>query len=55
MHGALRTKNPKTDPDTEIYAHLGFFVPIYYGHPIDMKIHSHEFLGQRDHNDTTCN
>ena len=54
MHGVLRTKNPKTDPDMEICAHLGFSVPIYYGHPIDMKMHSHESLGQHDHNDTTC-
>ena len=54
MYGALRTKNPKTDPDTEIYAHLGFLVSIYYGHPIDMKMHLHESLGQHDHNDTTC-
>ena len=54
MHGALRTKNPKTDPDTEIYAHLGFSVLIYYGRPIDMKMHSHESLGQHDHNDMTC-
>ena len=53
MHGALRTKNPKTDPDMEICAHLGFSVPIYYGHPIDMKMHSHESLGQHNHNDTT--
>jgi hypothetical protein len=53
MHGVLRTKNLKTDPDTEICAHLGFSVPIYYGHPIDMKMHSHESLGQHDHNDTT--
>ena len=53
--GVLRTKNPKKgDPDTDIYARLGFSVPIYYGHPIDMKRHSHEFLGQRNHNDTTC-
>jgi hypothetical protein len=38
----------------DIYARLGFSVPIYYGHPIDMKMLSHESLGQRDHNDTTC-
>ena len=37
----------------DIYARLGFSVTIYYGHPIDMKMHSHESLGQRDHNDTT--
>ena len=54
MYGALRTKNPKTDPNTEIYAHLGFSVPICFGHPIDIKIHSHESLGQHDHNDTIC-
>ena len=52
--GVLRTKNPKkTDPNTDIYAGLGFSVPIYYGHPIDMKMYSHESLGQRDHNHTT--
>ena len=38
----------------DIYARLGFSVPIYFGHPIDIKMHSHESLGQRDHNDTTC-
>jgi hypothetical protein len=38
----------------DIYASLGFSVPIYFGHPIDIKMHSHESLGQRDHNDTTC-
>ena len=38
---------------TEIRAFLEFLVPIYYGRPIDMKMHSHESLGQRDHNDTT--
>jgi hypothetical protein len=42
------------DPNTDIYARLGFSVPIYYGHPIDMKMHLHESLGQRDHNHTTC-
>ena len=40
--------------DTKIYARLGYSVPIYYGHPIDIKMHSHESLGQYDHNDTTC-
>ena len=39
---------------TEIRAFLEFLVPIYYGHPIDMKMHSHESLGQHDHNDMTC-
>ena len=38
----------------EICAHLGFLVPVCSGHPIDMKMYSHEYLGQRDHNDTTC-
>ena len=52
--GVLRTKNPKTDPDTDICAHLGFLVPICYGHPIDIKMHSHKSLGQHDHNNTTC-
>ena len=50
----LRTKNPKTDPDTNICAHLGFSVSICSGHPIDIKMHSHESLGQHDHEDTTC-
>ena len=54
VHGVLRTKNPKKDPDTEIYAHLGFSVLICSGHPIDIKIHSHESLGQHDHNDMIC-
>ena len=52
--GLYGLKIQKTDPDTEICAHLGFSVPIYYGHPIDMKMHSHESLGQHDHNNTTC-
>ena len=52
--GALRTKNPKVGPDTKIHAHLGFLVPICSKHPIDIKIHSNESLGQHDHNDTTC-
>jgi hypothetical protein len=38
----------------EIYACLGFSIPIYYGYLIDIKIHSHESLGQHDHNDPTC-
>ena len=38
---------------TEIHAFLEFLVPIYYGRPIDMKMHSHESLGQHNHNDTT--
>ena len=42
------------NPDTDIYARLGFSVPIYYEHPIDMKMHSHESLGQRNQNDMTC-
>ena len=50
----LRTKNLKTDPDTDIFVHLGFFVPICSRHPIDIKMHSHESLGQHDHNNTTC-
>jgi hypothetical protein len=37
----------------EIRAFLGFW-PNFLWHPIDMKMHSHESLGQRDHNDTTC-
>ena len=32
----------------EICAHLGFLVPVCSGHPIEMKMHSHESLGQRD-------
>ena len=42
------------DHDTEICAHLGFLVLVCSGHPIDIKIHSHESLGQHNHNDTTC-
>ena len=38
----------------EIRAFLEFLVPIYYGRSIDMKMHSHNSLGQHDHNDTTC-
>ena len=52
--GALRTKNPKTDLDTEICAYLGFSVPICSGYPIDIKMYSHESFGQHDHNDTIC-
>jgi hypothetical protein len=52
--GLYKLKIQKTDPDTEICAHLGFSVPIYYGHPIDIKMHLHESLSQHDHNDTTC-
>ena len=52
--GFYGLKIQKTDPDTEIYAHLGFLVPVCSGHPIDIKIHSHESLGQHDHNDMTC-
>jgi hypothetical protein len=47
-------KIQKTDPDKEICAHLGFLVPVCSRYPIDIKIHSHESLGQHDHNDTTC-
>ena len=43
----LRTKNPKIDPNMEICAHLGFSVPICSGHSIDIKMHSHESLGQQ--------
>ena len=52
--GALRTKNQKTDLDTEIYAHLRFSVPICFGHPIDIKMYSHESFGQHDHNNMIC-
>ena len=52
--GLYGLKIQKTDSDTEICAHLGFLVPVCSGHPIDIKIHSHESLGQHDHNDTTC-
>jgi hypothetical protein len=52
--GLYGLKIQKTDPNTEICAHLGFLVPVCSGHPIDIKIHSHESLGQHDHNDTTC-
>ena len=47
-------KIQKTDPNTKICTHLGFSVPICSRHPIDMKMHSHESLGQHDHNDMTC-
>ena len=46
-------KIQKTDPDTKICAHLRFSVPICSRRPIDMKMHSHESLGQHDHNDMT--
>jgi hypothetical protein len=52
--GLYGLKIQKTDLDTEIYAHLGFLVPVCSGNPIDIKIHSHESLGQHDHNDTIC-
>ena len=52
--GLYELKIQKTDPDTEICTHLGFLVPVCSGHPIDIKIYSHESLGQHDHNDTTC-
>ena len=52
--GLYGLKIQKTNPDTEICAHLRFSVPICSGHPIDIKIHSHESLGQYDHNDTIC-
>ena len=50
--GALRTKNPKIELDKKICTHLGFSVPIFFGHPIDIKMYSHESFGQHDHNDT---
>ena len=52
--GLYGLKIQKTDLDTEICAHLGFLVPVCFRHPIDIKIHLHESLGQHDHNDTTC-
>ena len=52
--GLYRLKIQKTDPNTEICAHLGFLVPICSRHSIDIKMHSHKSLGQHDHNDTTC-
>jgi hypothetical protein len=52
--GLYELKIQKTDPDTKICAHLGFLVPVCSGHPINIKIHLHESLGQHDHNDTTC-
>ena len=51
--GLYGLKIQKTDLDTEICANLGFLVPVCSRHPIDIKIHSHESLGQHDHNDTT--
>jgi hypothetical protein len=47
-------KIQKTDPDTKICAHLRFLVPVCSRRSIDMKMHSHESLGQCDYNDTTC-
>ena len=52
--GLYELKIQETDLDTKICAHLGFSVPVCSRHPIDRKIHSHESLGQNDHNDTTC-
>jgi hypothetical protein len=52
--GLYRLKIQKTDPNTEICVHLGFLVPACSGHLIDIKIHSHDSLGQHDHNDMTC-
>ena len=52
--GLYGLKIQKTDFDTEICAHLGFLVPIFSRHPIDIKIHSHESLGEYDHNDIIC-
>ena len=52
--GLYGLKIQKTDPNIEICAHLRFSVPICSRHPIDIKIHSHESLGQHDHNDTIC-
>jgi hypothetical protein len=52
--GLYRLKIQKTDPDNKICAHLGFSVPVCSRRPIDMKMHSHESLDQRDHNYTTC-
>ena len=46
--GLYGLKIQKTDPNMEICAHLGFLVPVCSGHPIEMKMHSHESLGQRD-------
>ena len=52
--GLYGPKIQKTYPNMEICAHLGFLVPVCSGHPIDIKIHSHESLGQHDYNDMTC-
>jgi hypothetical protein len=52
--GALQTKNPKTDPNTEICAHLRFSVPIFFGHLIDIKMYSHKLFGQHDQNNMIC-
>ena len=52
--GLYGLKIQKTDPDTEICAYLGFFVPVCSGHPIDIEIYSHKSLDQHDHNHTTC-
>ena len=52
--GLYELKIQKTNPDMEIFAHLGFLVPFCSRYPIDIKIHSHESLGQHNHNDMTC-
>ena len=52
--GLYGLKIQKTNPDTEICAHLGFLVQVCSGHPIDIKIHLHESLGQHDHNNKIC-
>ena len=52
--GLYGLKIQKTNPDMEIFAHVGFLVPFCSRYPIDIKIHSHESLGQHNHNDMTC-
>jgi hypothetical protein len=52
--GLYGLKIQKMNPDTEICAHLGFLVLVCFGHLIDIKMHSHESLGQHDHNDMIC-
>ena len=42
------------DLDTDIFAYLGFSVPICSEHPIEIKMHSYKSLGQHEHDDTTC-
>ena len=52
--GLYELKIQKADLDTKICAYLGFSILVCSRHSIDMEMHSHESLGQRDNNDMTC-